>query len=55
MSSRTIFMPDKVHEYLVAHAVRETPVQRALRAATRGIPGAGMQIAPEQGALMQSA
>jgi predicted O-methyltransferase YrrM len=46
-------MPDKVHEYLVAHAVRETPVQRALRAATRGIPGAGMQIAPEQGALMQ--
>lgn len=46
-------MPDKVHEYLVAHAVRETAVQRALRAATRGIPGAGMQIAPEQGALMQ--
>ena len=46
-------MPDKVHEYVVAHAVRETAVQRALRAATRGIPGAGMQIAPEQGALMQ--
>ena len=45
-------MPDKVHEYLVAHAVRETAVQRELRAATRGIPGASMQIAPEQGALM---
>jgi len=53
MSSKTIFMPDEVHAYLVGHAVRETPVQRQLRAATRGIPGAGMQIAPEQGALMQ--
>ena len=46
-------MPDKVHAYLVAHAVRETSVQRALRAATARLPRAGMQIAPEQGALMQ--
>ena len=46
-------MPQDVHAYLVAHSVRETKVQRALRTATRGIPGAGMQIAPEQGALMQ--
>jgi predicted O-methyltransferase YrrM len=51
--SKTIFMPDEVHAYLVGHAVRETTVQRQLRAATRRIPGAGMQIAPEQGALMQ--
>ena len=53
MSSRTLFMPEQVHAYLVAHSARETAVQRELRAATRGIPGAGMQIAPEQGALMQ--
>ena len=46
-------MPEEVHAYLVGHAVRETAVQRQLRAATRRIPGAGMQIAPEQGALMQ--
>jgi predicted O-methyltransferase YrrM len=53
MSSRTLFMPEQVHAYLVAHSARETAAQRELRAATRGIPGAGMQIAPEQGALMQ--
>jgi predicted O-methyltransferase YrrM len=53
MSSKTLFMPDEVHAYLVTRSVRETKVQRALRAATRGMPGAGMQIAPEQGALMQ--
>ena len=46
-------MPEQVHAYMVAHSARETAVQRELRAATRGIPGAGMQIAPEQGALMQ--
>jgi O-methyltransferase len=53
MSSRTLFVPEQVAAYLVAHSARETTVQRELRAATRGIPGAGMQIAPEQGALMQ--
>jgi predicted O-methyltransferase YrrM len=53
MSSKTLFMPDAVHAYLVAHSVRETAAQRALRAATSTIPGAGMQISPEQGALMQ--
>jgi predicted O-methyltransferase YrrM len=53
MSSKTLFMPAKVHEYLVAHAVREAPVQRALRAATARLSGAGMQIAPEQGVLLQ--
>jgi len=53
MSSKTLFMPDEVHAYVVAHSVRETAAQRALRAATSRIPGAGMQISPEQGALMQ--
>jgi predicted O-methyltransferase YrrM len=53
MSSKTLFMPARVHAYLVANTVRETPVQRRLRAVTARLPGAGMQIAPEQGALMQ--
>jgi len=53
MSSKTLFMPDRVHAYVVGHSVRETAAQRALRAATSGIPGAGMQISPEQGALLQ--
>jgi O-methyltransferase len=53
MSSKTLFMPDRVHAYVVAHSVRETAAQRALRVATSRIPGAGMQISPEQGALMQ--
>ena len=53
MSARTLFLPEGVHAYLVAHSARETRVQRDLRAATRGMAGAGMQIAPEQGALMQ--
>jgi predicted O-methyltransferase YrrM len=53
MSSKTLFMPDRVHAYVVARSVRETAAQRALRAATSRIPGAGMQISPEQGALMQ--
>ena len=53
MSSRTLFLPEAVHAYLVGHSARETRVQRELRAATRGMSGAGMQIAPEQGALMQ--
>jgi caffeoyl-CoA O-methyltransferase len=33
--------------------VRETAVQRRLRAATRRIPFGGMQIGPDQGAFMQ--
>ena len=53
MSSKTLFMPARVHAYLVASTVREAPVQRRLRAVTARLPGAGMQIAPEQGALMQ--
>ena len=52
MSARTLFMPDKVHEYLVAHSVHETPEQRALRAETAKLPNAGMQISPEQGQLL---
>lgn len=54
MSRRTIQMTDHLHDYILATAVREHPVQRKLRAATAELGGpAGMQIAPEQGALMR--
>ena len=53
MARGAIDIPARLYQYLVAHGTRETAVQRRLRAATRGIPMAGMQIGPDQGALMQ--
>jgi len=53
MSSKTLRLSDALRAYLLGVSLRETAVQRALRAATRGIPGAGMQISPEQGQFMQ--
>jgi predicted O-methyltransferase YrrM len=46
-------LSDALHAYLIGNSLRESPVQRALRAATLRIPGAGMQITPEQGQFMQ--
>ena len=53
MSSRTLQLTGRLHRYLLANSLRETPVQRRLRSATQRIPMAGMQISPEQGMLMQ--
>jgi predicted O-methyltransferase YrrM len=53
VSAKTLFLPERLHDYLLECTLRETPVQRALRAATRKVPRAGMQIAPEQGSLLQ--
>ncbi|MDR3673032.1 MAG: class I SAM-dependent methyltransferase [Holophaga sp.] len=53
MSNRTLILDDPLHRYLLAHSLREHPQQAALREFTRSHPGAGMQISPEQGALMQ--
>ena len=53
MGRGAIEFPARLYDYLVAHGTRETAVQRRLRAATRGIPMGGMQIGPDQGALMQ--
>jgi len=39
-------------QYLHEHGVREHPAQRGLREATASHPHAGMQIGPDQGALM---
>jgi caffeoyl-CoA O-methyltransferase len=46
-------LPAKLGAYVAAMGARETAVQRALRKATRKLPMAGMQIGPDQAALMQ--
>ncbi len=53
MTAKTLQLSDALHAYLVGNSLRELPVQRALRVATLRIPGAGMQITPEQGQFMQ--
>ena len=52
MSARPTALTDALHDYLLAHGVRETPVMRRLREETAKHEFAGMQISPEQGALM---
>ncbi len=53
MARGAIDLPTKLAEYVVAVGTRENAVQRRLRAATRRIPSGGMQIGPDQAALMQ--
>ena len=52
MAHRRTTVDDALHEYLVAHTVREHPAQTGLREANRGQPHAGMQIGPEQAQFM---
>ncbi len=53
MARGAIDLPKRLAAYVIATGVRETAVQRRLRAVTRRIPMGGMQIGPEQAALMQ--
>jgi predicted O-methyltransferase YrrM len=48
-----IDLPDNLLAYIASHGARETAVQRRLRALTHRIPMGGMQIGPDQAALMQ--
>jgi caffeoyl-CoA O-methyltransferase len=48
-----IDLPEKLLQYIASHGARETAVQRRLRAVTHRIPMGGMQIGPDQAALMQ--
>jgi predicted O-methyltransferase YrrM len=52
VTHRTLHLDAALHDYIVAHSVREHPAQAALRAATASHPHAGMQIGPEQGQFM---
>jgi O-methyltransferase len=53
MTAKTLQMSEALHAYLLANSLRETPAQRALRAATSRMPRSTMQIAPEQGQFLQ--
>ena len=53
MARGAIDLPVKLAAYVAATGTRETAVQRRLRAATKKIPMGGMQIGPDQAALMQ--
>ncbi len=54
MSNRSIGLSEAVQDYLIANTLRETDLQRQLRAETAAVFGgsASMQIAPEQGQFM---
>jgi caffeoyl-CoA O-methyltransferase len=52
MSRRTLNLDERLHDYVVRHN-REHPELAKLREATAAHPRAGMQISPEQGALLQ--
>lgn len=52
MSNRTIQVTERLHAYLMANGVREPEIMKRLRQETASVPGAGMQISPEQGQLM---
>ncbi len=51
MSSRSLGLSPALYDYLWAHNDEPQPLQ-ALRAETRELPNAGMQISPEQGRFM---
>ena len=52
MAHRRTTVDDALHDYLVAHTVREHPAQTGLREANLAQPHAGMQIGPEQAQFM---
>jgi predicted O-methyltransferase YrrM len=45
-------LPEGVERYVALEATRENEVQKRLRAETARLPQAGMQIGPDQGALL---
>ncbi len=51
MGARSL-LPDDIERYVGEIIAKETPVQKRLRAETAKLPMAGMQIGPDQGALL---
>jgi|TARA_B100001105_G_scaffold129472_1_gene103780 predicted O-methyltransferase YrrM len=52
LSNQTIQLDQQLYEYLLSVSLRESQVLKDLRVATAALPGANMQIAPEQGQFM---
>jgi len=53
MTSKSIGLPDSVHQYVLTFGVREPAILGRLRAETAAHPRSQMQIAPEQGAVLR--
>jgi predicted O-methyltransferase YrrM len=52
MAGRQVALTDRLQDYVRTHSLREPPLLGELRAETAKLPGAGMQISPEQGQFM---
>ncbi len=52
MTRKTINITDQIYDYLLSVSLRETEIQKELRAETAKQPQAIMQIAPDQGQFM---
>jgi caffeoyl-CoA O-methyltransferase len=52
MARRSLELDDRLYDYLVQFGTRESDLLKDLRSETAKLPGAGMQIGPEQGAFM---
>ncbi len=53
MSQSTLSLTPDVHRYMLDHSLRESAILARLRSVTATMPGAQMQIAPEQGQFLQ--
>lgn len=52
VSPKRSLLPDAVEAYVARLMTRQTPLQQRLREETAGLPQAGMQIGPDQAALL---
>jgi predicted O-methyltransferase YrrM len=52
VANRTLSLDDRLYDYVLSHSLREPSLLKELRAETAKLPGAGMQIGPEQGQFM---
>jgi predicted O-methyltransferase YrrM len=53
MSHRTVFLDNRLYEYMMATSVHQCPVQRTLYDITASTPLAGIESSPEQVQLLQ--
>jgi len=53
MSSKTLFLNDRLYEYMLATSVSQSPLQRSLCEATRRMEHAGIESSPEQVQFIQ--